>query len=160
MSVPRVLCPSIAALLLAACAAPAHGDPAAPAAPASAAAPARPTGPEYDGKVDESATAMQLDADNFLTNIATTPDGTYARFTSWYSDYELRLRALQVRVDAHAGNEASHARLEQVAKDIDQLREAHKVGVLSQDAAQKFRATLNEDWRAVLAIELAKPRGG
>src|SRR5262249_2397041 len=76
MSVPRVLRPAIAALLLAACVAPAHGDPAAPAAPAAAKGPA---GPEYDGKIDESATAMQLDADNFLTNIATTPDGTYAR---------------------------------------------------------------------------------
>jgi hypothetical protein len=143
---PHLLRATPAALLLLAlaCAAPA-GDSTAAAA--------------YDAKIDETITAMQLDGDNFLTNIATTPEGTYARFVTWYSEFELKLRALLVRIDARPDGAAGHALVDQATRDLEQLREVHKAGVLSQDDAQKFRVKLNQDWTALLALELARPRG-
>jgi polyisoprenoid-binding protein YceI len=154
MSLPQVLRRTPAALLLlpllAACAAPGGSAAASAASPASAA---------YDPKIDDAVTAMQLDSDNFLTNIATTPDGTYARFATWYSEFEMKLRALLVRIDARPDGAAAHARVDEAARDLEALREVHKAGALSQDDAQKFRVKLNADWTALLALELARPRG-
>lgn len=115
----------------------------------------------YDAQVDEGATRLQRGMDAFLTRLASVPaddaSRTYAPNRTFYIDYGVDLRALEMRAASLPRNTITVQQLEGIERSVEQLRAVHEAqNGLSTAVLPAYRDQFNQSWRAILTLELAK----
>jgi hypothetical protein len=99
----------------------------------------------YDEQMDRSATELQRRMDAFLTMLADregAPEASYDSNKTFYSDYAVELRSLQVRAAGQPKNQITVQQLDLMTSSLEELRDL-----------------FNQSWGAIIALEMAKKRG-
>ncbi len=116
----------------------------------------------YDEHIDSAATELQRRMDAHLTRLATIegePEADFDANRQFYDDYEVDVRAVRVRAQAHEKNDLTEKQLELMLDSLDELRTVHEAGALGKDTIDTLRTLFNTAWGAIIKLEVAKKRG-
>ncbi len=117
----------------------------------------------YDEVFDRSATALQREMDEFLTNLElaspTSEEASYTHNAKFYAEYAVEVRGLLIRARSLPKNDHTAQQVELMLRSVEDLRSTHEAqGHLSTGYIGVTRNSLNQSWQAIIALELAKKR--
>ena len=112
----------------------------------------------YDEQIDRSATALQMKMDAFLTGLDTVPHATSQESAEFYDSYAVELRAMLIRAQSQPKNELTEKQLELMINNLNDLRLLHEAGPVTSETITTTRDLFNQGWKAVITLEVAKPR--
>ena len=124
----------------------------------------------YDAETDQGVTALQTGIARHLATLeqlATAdqgnpkhPDCEYARYVETYAEFSADAHVLIVRNEARPKNELTVQQLQSLADSLAQgLPVVHQTatgGCMTAGAVAAARETLDQNFRAILKLELAK----
>ena len=117
----------------------------------------------YDPVFDQTGTALQKKMDTFLTELevsAGRPEADYSARQSFYPEYLVDLRSLLIRAQSHEHNETTVQQLELMMDNVKNFQTLHQAGPIDSPTIEVNRNLFNQGWKAILTLELAKPRAG
>jgi len=109
----------------------------------------------YDQLTDSGISQLQKDTESLLTSL----DQHHTPYSiDLYIPITSELKALQTRANAIPTNSLTVQELANLAKEIDELQQLHKIG-LNSDEIKVIRDALDRSYDALLKLEIAKKRG-
>jgi hypothetical protein len=120
---------------------------------------------EYDEITDRSATELQKKVEGFVTRMMAasgTPAGEYARNEAVYDELMIDARSLKMRASALPRNSQTVQHVDAIEQNLVTLRNLHRLGGtngLRPAVAQPALAALNQQFQALITLEIAKRRG-
>ncbi len=120
---------------------------------------------DYDEALDRAASDLQIKVEAFLVKMqasAGTPDGEYAKNSTFYDEVKVALSAMRLRAEATPKNELTVEQIGLLEKNLENLRQLHESAGpagLSKTVVATTRTLLNTQFKAILTLELAKKRG-
>lgn len=131
---------------------------------------------DYDPETDQGVSALQYEVTEHLTTLdllaagpngrPVTPDCKYENFAAVYAQFAARAHVLKVRSEVRPKNELTTTQLGLLEQNLGEgLATTHREadgGCLSHGAIVVARETMDQMFRAILKLELAKKqfRGG
>jgi len=110
----------------------------------------------YDETTDRMVTALHQSTSEVLDELEAAPTPSHASISKRYAALRSDLRAVQLRNEARPKNELTIQQLELLKANLDKLEQVHKDGLLVQAMVPIQRDTLDQTFRAILRLELAK----
>jgi hypothetical protein len=126
---------------------------------------------EYDELTDRRTSEVEEKVEGLLVRLeragvtSDPADGAFGTFAQDYDEIEVDLRLLETRANCFQQNERTVEQIQGLRASVNALREAHKAksertppDELSAQAIAILRQPLEQQFRAILTLELAKKR--
>jgi len=110
----------------------------------------------YDETTDREVTALHKAVSQLLDDLDAPKTPAYTSMSRRYAALGSDLRSLQFRNEARPRNALTIEQLQLLRANLDKLEQVHKEGLLVQDMVPIQRSTLDQTFRAILKLELAK----
>lgn len=110
----------------------------------------------YDEATDKGITALQKSVGGLTSQLDQAPVPDYKGLAGSYNAIRGDLSSLHLRNEARPKNTLTVKQLDELKAILDKLEELHKEGKLNQAMVEPTRETLNQTFRALLKLELAK----
>jgi hypothetical protein len=110
----------------------------------------------YDETTDKMVTALHGSVSQVLDELDRPAPPAYAAMAARYAAIQGELRAIRLRNEARPKNRLTIEQLGELKKGLDTLEKVHKDGLLVQVMVPIQRDTLDQTFRAILKLELAK----
>lgn len=110
----------------------------------------------YDETTDRMVTALHGSVSRVLDELDKPAPPAYAAMAARYAAVQTELRAIRLRNEARPKNKLTIEQLGELKKGFDTLEKTHKDGLLVQVMVPIQRDTLDQTFRAILKLELAK----
>jgi len=121
---------------------------------------------DYDEVLDNGLMEYAKSTDTFLLRMARasgTPDGTYTKNATFYDQSRADVSAMRMRSEAQPNNAITVEQIKNLESYLSELEDLHQIlGAkgLTGDIVKRVRDSNSQAIGAVLALEIAKKRGG
>jgi hypothetical protein len=110
----------------------------------------------YDEATDKGATAIHGQVDALLTQLDRDPVPAYGSLKPSYDAIHADISSLRLRNEARPKNELTVKQIDALESNVSAVEEQHRTGALNQAMVAPARDILNQTFRAILTLELAK----
>ncbi|MGH9436345.1 MAG: hypothetical protein ACRD22_00260 [Terriglobia bacterium] len=114
----------------------------------------------YDPVTDQEVTALQKQVDQLLVKLDHDPTPAYSTVANSYESIWVDFKVLYVRNEARPKNQITTQQLDQLRGELQDLETANKKEVLNQAMLKPAGESIQQTFRAILQLELAKKETG